>query len=415
MKKILAVAVASAVLASTGVSAGVSDAEFAELKAQFASMAQRLNTLEAENNQLRELSNSTVSELEVAQEDLAVVKQQNEKSSWTETLKWKGDFRYRYEDIEQDGKDDRDRNRIRARAHLEAKPTDTLEVGLGLATGDDDPVSTNQTLGGGGSTKDVRLDLAYLKWTGLEEAAFTAGKFKNPYYVEQKNGLVWDGDFRPEGLVVQWARDMFFANASYNFIESDSNNDSDGIWGLQAGVNFPLFDSMKFTATAGYLDFPTKGRPAIYDDDFFGNSTITVDDEELYEYDYKVFTASLGLGFSLFDTPFTVFGEYANNDDADELETGYVAGIKLGKAKGKGSWQLQYQYEDLEANATLGLLTDSDFMGGGTDGKGSKFIAKYMLNSKWYVGATYFDGNTGVDLGDDADYQRLMLDTGIKY
>ena len=69
MKKILSVAVASAVMASAGVSAAVSDAEFAELKAQFASMAQRISTLEAENNQLRELSNSTVSELEVAQEE----------------------------------------------------------------------------------------------------------------------------------------------------------------------------------------------------------------------------------------------------------------------------------------------------------------------------------------------------------
>ena len=61
------------------------------------------------------------------------------------------------------------------------------------------------------------------------------------------------------------------------------------------------------------------------------------------------------------------------NDDADDLDTGYLAGFKLGKAKSKGSWQFQYQYEDLEADATLGAITDSDFMGGGTDGEGHKF------------------------------------------
>jgi hypothetical protein len=415
MKKILSAAVASAVLGSGGANASVSEAEFAELKAQFAAMAQRLSALEAENNQLRELSNNTVSELEVAREDLAVVQKQSEKSSWTETIKWKGDFRYRYEEIEQDGRNDRDRDRIRARAELQAKPTDTLEVGLGLATGGDDPVSTNQTLGGGGSTKDIKLDLAYLKWTGLEDTAITAGKFKNPYIVVQKNGLIWDDDFRPEGAAVQWASGMFFANASYSFIESDTNNDDDGFWGIQGGVNFPLFDSLKLTASAGYLDFPTKGRPSIYDGDFFGNSTVIVDGEEVYEYDYHVYTGSLGLGFQLFDMPLIIFGDYAHNDDADDYETGYVAGITVGKAKNKGSWQFQYQYEKLEANATLGLVSDSDFMGGGTDGKGSKLSAKYMLNDKWYLGATYFDGDTGVNLGDDASYQRLQLDTGIKY
>ena len=52
------------------------------------------------------------------------------------------------------------------------------------------------------------------------------------------------------------------------------------------------------------------------------------------------------------------------------------------KPRAKGSWQLQYQYEDLEADATLGLVTDSDFMGGGTDGNGSKLSAKYMINQQ---------------------------------
>ena len=33
------------------------------------------------------------------------------------------------------------------------------------------------------------------------------------------------------------------------------------------------------------------------------------------------------------------------NDDADDLDTGYIAGVKLGKAKAKGTWQVQYQYQ----------------------------------------------------------------------
>lgn len=416
MKKFLAVAVSGALLGSGSVSAAVSDAEFAELKAQFATMAQRLNTLEAENNQLKELSSSTVTELETTQGELAVVKKQSASTSWAEKVKWKGDFRYRYEDIQQDGKDDRDRNRVRARAHLVAKPGDDTEIGLGLATGGDDPVSTNQTLGGGGSTKDVRLDLAYFKWTGIEDAYLEAGKFKNPYYKVQKSGLIWDGDFRPEGAAIGWANETFFANASYNFIESDSKGgDNDGIWGAQLGATFSVFDNMQLTASAAYIDIPTKGRAAIYDDSFFGNSSTIVGGEEVYAYDYNLVNASLELDFDVFDMPMSLYGDYIENDDADDHETGYLAGIKLGKAKEKGSWQLQYQYEDLGADAGLGLLTDSDFMGGGTDGKGHKFSGKYAIAKFWTVGATYFDGNTGVDLGSDADYQRLMIDTVFKY
>ena len=419
MKKLISVAVASTLFGSVGANAHVPEAEWEQFKAQFAAMSERMNQLEAENKALRESSRGiSVEDLEKTNANVAALQKQNSATSWAENIKWKGDFRYRYEDIEEDGRDDRDRNRIRARTALVANTTETTEVGLGLATGGDDPVSTNQTLGGGGSTKDIRLDLAYATWTGIENTYVTVGKFKNPYYRAQKSSLVWDGDFRPEGIAAGWQGKVFFANAEYNFIESDSNNDDDGIWGVQVGASFALFEHMKLTAAAKYLDIPSKGREAVLDQedpDFFGNTFVIENGVAVYQYDYNLINLSLEASFNLFDMPFVVYGDYVENDDADDLETGYLAGIKLGKAKNKGSWQLQYQYQDLEADATFGVITDSDFMGGGTDGEGHKLSGKYALNKKWSLGATYFDGNRGVDLGNDADYQRLMLDTVFKY
>jgi hypothetical protein len=417
MKKVISVAVASALFSSSGAYASVSDTEWQQFKAQFEAMKGRMDALEVENQHLREATKSTirVEDLEATNIEVASLKEKSTAVSWAEKVKWKGDFRYRYEDIEEEGRDDRNRNRIRARAALIAQTSDTSEVGLGLASGGDDPVSTNQTLGGGGSTKEVRLDLAYLKWTGLENTFVTAGKFVNPYYKVQKSQLIWDGDFRPEGAGIGWANDRFFANATYSFIESDSNKNDDGIWGVQVGARFSLTENMTLTTAAKYLDMPTKGREAIFDDDFFGNSTVVENGAEVYEYDYNVMNASVDLGFILFDMPLSIFADYVQNDDADDFDTGYLAGIKLGKAKKRGTWQVAYQYEDLEANATLGLVTDSDFAGGGTDGKGHKFSAKYAIDNSWYVGATYFDSNRGVDLGSDADYKRLQVDTGFKY
>jgi len=149
---------------------------------------------------------------------------------------------------------------------------------------------------------------------------------------------------------------------------------------------------------------------------FFGNSSVVENGVEVYAYDYKLYNGSIAVGLTAFDLPLSVFVDYVKNSDVDELDTGYLAGVLLGNIKEKGDWQVQYQYESLDANATLGLITNSDFAGGGTDVKGSTFSAKYAVDAKWYVGTTYFFNNTtGIKLGGDASYDRIQLDTGYQY
>lgn len=410
MKKIISVAVAGVLYGSVAANAHVPEAEWEQFKAQFSAMSERMTQLEAENKALREASTGiTVEDLNQTNAEIATLKTQNKSTSWAEKVAWKGDFRYRYEDIDEDTKDDRQRHRIRARAALIAKPSDTIEVGLGLATGGDDPVSTNQTLGGGGSTKDVRLDLAYAKWKP-GEFWLAGGKTKNPYYVPMKSGLIWDGDFRPEGISAGWGREHLFATATYIHINSDTKNDEDeNIWGLQVGTKFgPV------TVAAGYIDIPTSGLSPIYDDDLFGNSA---DASGNYLYNYELATIGVDASFNVWEMPLSLYGDFVENQDADDNEQGYIVGAKLGKAKKKGSWQVQYQWQRLEADAVLGLLTDSDFMGGGTDGEGSKISAAYALQDKWTLGFTYFDGEKCFDdvKCDSRDYSRLMIDTKFKY
>jgi hypothetical protein len=419
MKKLISTAVAFVIVGSAGANAlQVPDAEWEQFKAQMAAMSERVSALELENKQLREASKKTVTveDLAATNAEVGTLKQQASEVSWAEKIKWKGDYRFRYEDIDQENRAGRDRWRVRARPALVAKTSATTEVGFGLATGGDDPVSSNQTLGNGSASKNINLDLAYATWTPLQNTYVTGGIFKNPYYTVQKSQLIFDGDFRLEGLAVGWSGDTFFANASYNFIESDSSKDDYGVWMTQLGANFQLFEGVNLTTAAAYIDIPTKGQEAIYDDKFFGNSSIVKDGVDVYEYDYNLFNASVKLGLTVFDMPLSLYADYVNNSDADELESGYLAGIQLGSAKKEGDWQLQYQYEDLDANATLGLITDSDFAGGGTDGKGSRLSAKYAIDDSWYVGTTYFFDNTmGAELGDDESYDRIQLDTGFTY
>ena len=120
------------------------------------------------------------------------------------------------------------------------------------------------------------------------------------------------------------------------------------------------------------------------------------------------------------DMPVNVFGNYVQNQDADDYDTGWLLGAKLGKASGRGTWQLAYQYQDLEADAVLGLLSDSDFAGGGTDGKGHRISGAYGLSKSWNIGFTWFLNNEAgeknlADEGGALDYDRVMLDTAFKF
>lgn len=416
MKKMLSLAVAAAVLGSAGANATVSDAEWEQFKAQFSAMSQRVEALEAENAQLKGQGGVPVEDLSVLQADVASLKAQNSASSWSEKIKLKGDFRYRYEYIDVEGKDSRERNRIRGRLGVISQLPSNVEVGIGMATGGDDPVSTNQTLGGGGATKDLRLDLGYFKWSATDELYLQAGKFSNPLFKPQKSAMMWDGDWRPEGISAGWKRDHLFVTFLGNFLESDSKSGNDEFsWGLQGGTKFNLGEA-SLTAAIAYYDFPTKGAEPFYDDDFFGNSSI----DGTYQYDYEMIELGADLSMNVFDMPLSLFGNFVQNQDADDYDTGWQAGAKLGKAKGKGTWQIAYFYQDLEADATLGLLSDSDFAGGGTDGKGHRLAGAYGINKQWKVGFTWFLNNEAgeknlADEGGALDYDRIQIDTVFKY
>ena len=414
------------------VSQAASDDELAAMRAQLQAMSERLDRLEAENRALastnEELAKTSqqtaVSVAAVSEKTDAVaadIMEQAAETSWTDTIRWKGDFRYRYETFNVEGVPDRDRNRVRARAALIADVTPDVEVGLGLATGGDDPVSTNQTLGGGGSTKDIRLDLAYFNYSGFTNTNILGGKFSNYIHKAGKNALLWDGDWRPEGTGVAWDNGMFFANGLGTWIESDSKKDQSFAYLTQAGIKLPLGDAVKLTAGVGYHNFDTKGNGSYFgdDNDFFGNSFECPNPQDLstciYLYDYEELELFADLGFSLFDRPVLLFANYVQNQAADEDDTGYAFGFNYGKASNKGAWQFGYVYQRLAADAVLGLLTDSDFGGGGTNSKGHILKGSYAIHRNFNANATYFINDVGLKSDSPIDFKRLQLDLSFKY
>ena len=422
----ITVALFTLLLLSPVVSQAATDEDFAAMRAQMMALSERLDRLEAENKaltaanaELTRNSQATAATVAAVSEKtdavVAEVEEQAAKTSWTDKMYWKGDFRYRYESFDIEGRPNRDRNRVRARAALIADITPTIQVGLGLASGGDDPVSSNQTLGGGGSTKDIRMDLAYFDWSGLKDTHVYGGKFSNYIHRAGKNALLWDGDWRPEGTGIKWNNGKFFANALGTWIESDSNSGQSFAYLTQLGIKLPIGDNFTLTTGVGYHVFDTQGTGSYYgdDDDFFGNSFDPITKTYLYDYEELEFFADLG--FELFGYPALLFGNYVQNQAADENDEAYAVGFKYGSAKNKGEWQFGYVYQKLEADSLLGLLTDSDFGGGGTDSKGSIIKGSYAIDKNFNANFTYFINDVGLKSGDPIDFKRLQLDLSFKY
>jgi len=427
MKKILSLMCAISFFAAPAAQAAVSDEDFQELREQLAAVSARLEQLAAENTELRASQEQSVTAITDVETTLAELPAASE--SWTDRVKLDGDFRYRYERIDAEGSDVRNRNRIRARTNIKAKVTDNIDVGFGLATGGDDPVSTNQTLGGGGSSKSIVLNLAYADWEATEGLHLIAGKFKNPLTKAGGQPLMWDGDWTPEGMALKYKRDWYFVNAFASYLESDSKRSNDNLaWGGQFGASGQLGD-VTLMGGLGYYSIKAAGKSTTFGDptdpgDFFGNTAIepgglacgtTAGVECVYAYDYLLTEVFAEAKFDIGDWPALVFMDYVNNSDPSDNDTGWTLGAAIGQTKDRGQMKFTYFYADKEADSMLGLVTDSDFGGGGTDSKGHWLQFNYGVNKSWTIGAQYFINEVDLASGNKSDYDRLMIDMQWKW
>ena len=345
---------------------------------------------------------------------------------WVEKIKLYGDFRYRYEYIDDDAKSsDQNRNRIRARIGLEGKVNDEMTYNVRLASGSEDPVSTNQTLDGGFQSKEIWLDLAYLKWQpeSMKDWAFLFGKTVNPFYRAGGNQLIWDDDLNPEGIAVQYKTDLndkmsLFINGGGMWVEESSSNADASLWGIQAGIKHIFNETNALTWGGSYYKYGNvQDEKTFYDvSDGFGNTTYTSGGNEFYVYNYELMELFAQYDTKLGKLPASVYGDYVLNAASGvSQDTGWLVGAKVGKAKDPGTWDAGYEYRDLENDAVVGVFTDSDFIGGGSGGKGHKFSVSYAIAKNATLGATYFISERYVDSGSNEDYNRFQFDVRVKF
>jgi len=422
MKQLLTLGLWLAILTSSQLHAATGQDELAELKASMLTILARIEALEAENRTLKANTAIPVASADMAGANAVAPRRSSEsKASWADKIALKGDLRYRYEGFNVEGSKDRSRNRVRARLQINAEVADDVSATFRLATGAADPVSANQTLGDGASAKNVSFDMAYITWNITPELELLAGKYKNNLYKPNGSQLLWDDDYNPEGMALVWTNDKFFANAAYQWLESDSRTNNDlGIFSVQGGFDTDLGDS-NLRAGIGYYGLGAKGYGTFFGDpdDFFGNSFNCANAATLsgcvYTQDYNLTHVFALWSGSAGDLPLTLFAEAVNNSGADDLNKAWSVGGTIGEASTWNTWEFIYQYQDLEQDAAFALHTGSNFGGGGTGSSGHIIEAAMGVKKGWTLSLTYFLNENNIIGGPDRGYDRVQLDSQFKF
>jgi hypothetical protein len=192
------------------------------------------------------------------------------------------------------------------------------------------------------------------------------------------------------------------------WVDESSSGEDALMLGGQLGLSKNI-TAGQLTAGVGYYYYTdAENRPAFYDNDTRGNRTNL---DGTYLSDFRLVEAFAEYQFDLGSGTMKVFGDYVHNTGADAYNNGWA----LGGSYKQDAWSLGWTYQDLEADAVLATFTDSDFIGGGTDGRGHILQASYALTKKIGLKGTLFLNDRNVDFGDEEAFKRLMLDISFKY
>ena len=113
--------------------------------------------------------------------------------------------------------------------------------------------------------------------------------------------------------------------------------------------------------------------------------------------------------------PLVLFTDYVLNTRAATADAGYALGAAYDEASRPGGWRVSHAYQDLRADAVIGVCTDSDFGGGGTDNAGHVVEFSYTLRARWLLNFRYFLNERAESAGNERDYRRWRADVLFDY
>lgn len=350
-------------------------------------------------------------------------------SDWTERFSVGGDFRLRQESFFNDPGVDRHRQRFRLRVKSDVNLS-PVTIGMRVASGTGEQVSTNQSFDNLASQKSIWIDRAYLGYKRGDWFGFTAGRMPNPLITADLSDLVWDGDVNPEGAAelftvpVGESASLHFNLMQFALDEDSKLNEDQSLFSQELGAETKLGSSTLTLATA--LHAPAN----VTENDFGqnaqqeGNSrAVDVDTGKAGKSlasDFRILHVLADYRLDLAGRPLAVTGDWVRNlaENATDLpgeDTGFQVGLAYGKAKKRDTWEAALHYKVLEYNATLADLTDSDFGNGGTNWKG--FMPAFAYSPVDFAKVkvkVFLVGRENEDIK-KGDITRVQLDAEFKF
>ncbi len=390
----------------------------------------------------------------LTKEDAATV-QETVLAKWVNRLAFSGDLRLRDEEFFDDANGNGslnngvDRNRVRFRLRVGADlRIDDFTVGIRLASGTGEAVSTNQTETALFTQKSIWIDRAYLSWQGSHTKwlKLTGGRMANPFFIAYSSDVVWDDDVNPEGFAENFQGspvehvNLFLNAGQFTLNEVGTDNHDQWLFGQQLGISIEPHNSLKATLAIADYDFvnadrANRGVSATTPCGFGQNPTqqgntraaCPVGTGTFLVNRFNVLDVTAMLNVKAGPIPIALMGDYVRNladtNTAAGVATGnegYQVGAIVGKAADAQTWEVAYFYKLLQTDATVADLADSDFGNGGTARRGHMMWAAYnptkylQFKTKYFVTKSVFNAGAAPS-ANAGDVDRLQVDLSVKF
>jgi len=321
---------------------------------------------------------------------------------WLQNITIGWDIRMRYQKDENKNYDyKRERFRYRIRWFINSKVGDNLFIYSGFATGEnDDSRSTNQTLTGNFSKKNIYLDYGYMEYYITPSISINIGRIKQA--ICYTNDMLWDGDINQEGglLKIEKSFNINYSNSiSIGRFVIKENKDKKDLY-LNYITNTLSWKSddnfKKMNITSSYYNFENlKGNTTFY-------QTINSISNGKYIYHYKPFVIDVNISknieeplnlYKLNINYLSIFSSYVINTAISKDKKGWIVGFRIGQEKvsGSGDFQIVYSRRWIERDSWIDAYPDSDFYGGTTDVKGDRYTLSYGISRDLILSLNYFD------------------------
>jgi hypothetical protein len=366
---------------------------------------------------------------------------------WITNYKLYGDFRGRFEENNADNAayHTRDRYRYRLRVGLNMTMVDHFDVGFRLASGNPQfnaggtlvggqPITATQDFNSLESHKFIWIDAAFARWTPIKNnvwtIAGTIGKMDNPFLL---SNMVWDYDVVPEGAGLQVAYNVsdhhaLKGNAGIFVLDELNQGAPSGattnasarirasqdpyLYGAQLLLESKWSPRLETSVGVAAFDIANRDSLSAQVQPFY-NSGNSRDADGFLKYNFNpiIGTASITYkmpGFALYpgEFPIKLASEYMDNPAAPSNNKAYRIGGTVGKAGRKGTWEINYRYQRLEADAWVDALVDED--NGAFYATGNPQLVGTLKANGWF-GGTNVKGHQVVAIYSFTDFLNFTF------